>query len=197
MIQVSPPVRAAVGLAVLAGVLSSSWAWAGTAATRRERERALRVVTTPAASLDRAHEAYLSGRDEEVERLTRGLSRPPDPDLLYLRALSLEALGRPEESRQAFEELERISDLPEHRAPRPPAAAPTHVVHVGTFSDQQNAERLSARLAETDWPAYVELVSGERLWRVYAGPFVDESSALQAERALRTEGHPARVKRHE
>lgn len=149
------------------------------------------------AALDRAHEAYLLGRDEEVERLTRRLPEPPDPDLLYLRALALEALGRRTESRQAFEKLGELSVVPEHRPIQSPAAALARerkiAVHVGTFSSIKNASDLSQRLQASGRPSYTEEVTDRRLWRVYVGPFEDESSASTAERELKAEGHPARL----
>lgn len=192
--------RVAACAAVCAAVLSAAPVQAGTALTRRERECALTAAVPVSPSLDRAHEAYLSGRDEEVERLTRLLPEPPDPDLLYLRALALEALGRQAESRAAFERLSEISSIPEHRQKtlRPPAtvlpaaALQAPVVHVGTFSSLGNAVRLSDRLRASGWPSSIEDVPGRRLWRVYAGPFENEAAAIQAERALKAQGHPAR-----
>lgn len=195
-----PPLRAAACLILcIPALLWDASARAGTAATRRERERVLATTAPSTASLDRAHEAYLLGRDNEVERLTRRLSEPPDPDLLYLRALALDALGRPEESHRAFDRLRELSGVPEHRPAQHPPAVPTLdrdlSVHVGTFSSIKNASDLSARLKLSGRPSYTEEVAGRSLWRVYAGPYADEESASMAERALKAEGHPARLKR--
>lgn len=191
-----PSFRSAV-IAIACVLVGASPVWSGTASTRRERQAA--ETGTPSLLLiDRAHEAYFRGRDAEVERLTRGPAAQSDPDLLYLRSLALDALGRGAEADQAAARLSRMTSPREHpRRSRSYSETPPgeRSVHVGTFAHKNNAESLAQRLAAAHWSSYLEETADRRLWRVLVGPFVDETSAKQAERQLRLEGHPARVQR--
>lgn len=82
----------------------------------------------------------------------------------------------------------------------PPATSPTGMwaVQLGSFSNQENAERLAADLRSEGYAAFLSKLSrdGDALHRVRVGPQKDKESAEAVARRLNDAGHAGQVVPH-
>jgi cell division septation protein DedD len=69
------------------------------------------------------------------------------------------------------------------------------MVQLGVFRKHENAERLAQELKAKGFHALVSdvSVSGQKLWRVRAGPVAGRTAAEQLNAKLRTAGHAGSV----
>ncbi len=86
--------------------------------------------------------------------------------------------------------------------PVPPAqradAVTGWAVQVGSFSSEENAERLAAKLRDRGYPAFValSLIDGRSMHRVRVGPEPDRRRAESLADRLRRDGQPGKVVEH-
>jgi cell division protein FtsN len=69
-------------------------------------------------------------------------------------------------------------------------------VQCGAFADEANAKRLSERLIEIGYPAYVAVAADKKLYRVMISTPRSRQEAEQMVAELTNWGYPARVVRN-
>ncbi len=107
--------------------------------------------------------------------------------------------------REPVVEPELDQSVPEQKAaeqPVPPEEPPDAVsgwaVQVGSFSSEENAERLAAKLRDRGYPAFValSLVDGQSMHRVRVGPEPDRGRAETLADRLRRDGQTGKLVEH-
>lgn len=104
-------------------------------------------------------------------------------------SLSASAAGTANQMSQMSQAATSIAALPEKLSPPPQTAAGLvtgYGVRVASLSSRESAERLEARLLAMGHKAYVRTaqVSGANVYRVFAGPFIDQAEAAAAKSAI-------------
>lgn len=138
---------------------------------------------------DRTDPVPSGGRDETVE-----------PQQI---AEQVETRPQPAAARPAPETVNKApSPAPKQTAPKPKAATASSTgmwaVQLGSFSSQENAERLAADLRKQGFAAFLSQLSTDagQLHRVRIGPQKDRDSAEAMAARLQNAGHKGQVVPH-
>jgi DedD protein len=109
----------------------------------------------------------------------------------------------PNERQQKTESQEQPAAIPPPAPAVPPREAPSMprahadgwAVQVGSFSNQENAERLSSELAKGGYDVFVDraVTTGKTWYRVRVGPVPDKETAEALATRLQAGGQTARV----
>lgn len=131
-------------------------------------------------------------------------SPPSKPDLSFYDMLpELEVSVSPDLDLQIAPKQQPVQQTPKS-IEKPATSTPVHpaaelyYLQVGAFSKSDSADRQKAQLTLKNWPTRVQQVrrdNGSRLYRVYVGPYNNDTELRRAETGLKKQGlKPVRQK---
>ena len=138
-------------------------------------------------------------RDRSNPVPSNGSSEPEEPTPQPVAAVREEPKPQPVESRPA---PQPVAEEPVEQKPEQPAAQASTTgmwaVQLGSFGNQENAERLAAELRKQGHAAFLSQVmtANGQLHRVRVGPQADRDAADAVAETLRRAGHDVNVLPH-
>ncbi len=195
----------------------------GPAQTKRERVAAVRepsLKRTPLESkyeydlYEQIEESFLKENFSDVDRLAAqylsGHTRTQQSDeVLYLQSRALLKLDRLTEGREKLLQLKQQSPTVEMKTRASVLLDAVHNfqplrqiaveersffwVQVGSFSKQQNAQRLLNRLLRSRYESYIKKDAARRMFRVCVGKLTTRQEAFTLEQRLKKDGYPTKI----